>query len=137
MFERSAADGPRRVDSTAIRGVLLFALVSVLAACGPNPPQAPLRYAKKLDSATGGMSLACGLAYQVTAFPGDHRADLATLNATASSKARKLAEVYRRNPKWVYQGETIAQIVGASEDMLGACDLRAARRTLLRLTAPP
>jgi hypothetical protein len=109
-------------------------LVVAVAACGPTPPQAPFAYAEKLDSATSGISTACGLAAQVTAFPGDHRADLLTLNVTASSKAKKLAEVYRRNPDWIYQGETVRQIVGASLSMLGSCGLHDARRYLLHAT---
>jgi hypothetical protein len=80
------------------------------------------------------MSTACGLAYQVTAFPGSHRADLITLNVTASSKAKKLAEVYRRNPDWIYQGQTVRQIVGASLSMLDSCGLQQARRFLLHAT---
>jgi hypothetical protein len=112
----------------------MVAAAAVLAACGPTPPQAPFRDAQKLDSATSGMSTACGLAYQVTAFSGNHRADLITLNVTASSKAKKLAEVYRRNPDWIYQGQTVRQIVGASLSMLDSCGLQQARRFLLHAT---
>jgi hypothetical protein len=113
---------------------MLAVVATLLVGCGPTPPQAPYPYAKKLDSATSGISTACGLAAQVTAFPGDHRADLVTLNVTATAKAKKLADVYHRNPDWIYQGETVRQIVGASVSMLGSCGLQQARRFLLAAT---
>lgn len=105
-----------------------------LTACGALPPQAPLPYAKKLDSATSGISTACGLASQVTAFPGDHHANLVTLEVTASASARKLASVYRRNPSWVYQGETVGQIVSDGLSLLESCGLSRARATLQQST---
>lgn len=119
----------------ALRGGALAAVSTLLiAACGPTSPQAPLLYAKKLDSATSGISTACGEATQVTAFPGNHGADLVTLEVTAASSARKLAGVFVRNPSWIYQGETIRQIVHDSVAMLGSCGLPAAERQLVRAT---
>lgn len=112
--------------SAALRTGLLAALAVALAACGPTPPQAPFADARKLDSATSAISTACGLAYQVTAFPGNHRRDVITLEITASAAARKLAIVYKRNPDWIYQGETIRQIAGQSVSMLRACGLKQA-----------
>ena len=105
-----------------------------VSSCGPTPPQAPLRDAKKLDEATGDLSSACGSAYQVTAFPGDHRKDLITLEVTAASAASKLALVYRRNPKWIYQGETVGEIVSDADSMLGSCGLHQAQSALERAT---
>jgi hypothetical protein len=105
-----------------------------LAACGPTPPQAPHKQAQKLSVATGGISTACGLAYQVTAFPGDHKADLETLEATASSSAKKLASVYARNQAWIYQGETVHDIVRDALSMLSACGLTKAQSTLAHAT---
>ncbi len=107
----------------------------MLAACGPTPPQAPLPYAKKLDSATSGISTACGLAEQVTAFGGQHQKDLITLGVTAGSSALKLASVYQRNPAWIYQGETVRQILADSESLLGSCGLRGAQTQLKQATA--
>jgi len=74
----------------------------------------------KLSVATGGISSACGLAYQTTAF---HKSDLEALEATASSNATKLASVYAKNPAWIYQGETVGKIVEDSIAMLNACGL--------------
>jgi hypothetical protein len=116
--------------------VLLVALAGLaLCGCGPTPPQAPLGQAKRLDTATGGISAACGLAYQVTAFPGDHRRDLATLEATATSYGRQLAGVYRRNPAWIYQGKSVREIVEDSGSMLRACGLHRAAAALSAATS--
>jgi len=114
---------------------VLLTTAAALAACGPTPPQAPFKYAKKLDSATSGISTDCGLAYQVTAFPGDHSKDLITLDSTAGTSVRKLAKVWKLDPDWIYQGETIRQIVGASLSDLDACGLHRARSELAQLTA--
>jgi hypothetical protein len=115
---------------------LSVALVLTLtgAGCGPTPPQAPYAQAKKLDAATSDISTACGLAYQVTAFPGDHRADLENLEASATASARKLASVYAGNPAWIYQGDTVGKIVDDGVAMLRTCGLDAAARVLRRLT---
>jgi hypothetical protein len=121
--------------SSAIRRILPLAGALALAACGATPPEAPLKQAARLDSATSGISTACGLTYQVTAFPGDHAADLETLEATASSSAQKLASVYAKNPAWMYQGETVGEIVRDALSMLDTCGLTQAEHTLRRATS--
>jgi hypothetical protein len=113
--------------------VALLALATT--GCGPTPPQAPSAQAKKLDSATSDIATACGLSYQVTAFPGDHRGDLANLETSATSSARKLASVYRRNPAWIYQGESVARIVHDGTAMLLACGLHDAAGALSAATS--
>jgi hypothetical protein len=110
------------------------ALATALAACGPTPPQAPLKQARKLSVSTSGISTACGLAYQLTAFPGHHTSGLETLEATASSSARTLASVYARNQAWIYQGETVHDIVRDSLAMLSACGLTRAKSVLAHAT---
>jgi hypothetical protein len=107
---------------------LLIALAA--AGCGAKPPQAPLPEARELDYTTGQISSACGEAYQVTAFPGDRRRDLLTLEATAASSARKLGAVYRRNPRWIYQGQTVAAIVSKAVALLHECGLARAAAPL-------
>ena len=107
----------------------------VLTGCGPTPPQAPLQQAKKLDASTSDIATECGLTYQVTAFRGDHRKDLANLEAEASASVHSLASVYVRNPNWIYQGETVRQIVADATEMLRECGLHRAERTLRRATS--
>jgi hypothetical protein len=119
------------------RTIAPLAVALVVAGCGATPPQAPSGQAMKLDSATGDIAAACGLSYQVTAFPGDHRAELANLDASAASSARKLASVYARNPAWIYQGETVRQIVDAGATMLRACGLDGAARALVPVRPRP
>jgi hypothetical protein len=108
--------------------------ILALAGCGATPPQAPLAQAKKLDASTSGISSACGLTYQVTAFARPGRADLSSYEATASRQARKLASVYKLDPAWIYQGETLRKIVHDSIAMLGSCGLTQARAVLIEQT---
>lgn len=109
-------------------------VVIALAACGATPPQAPLRDAKKLDASTSDISTACGEAAQVMAFPGYRRSELNGIEGAAERSASKLASVYRRNPAWIYQGETVGEIVVDAQRMLGSCGLRPALQTLTRAT---
>ena len=109
-------------------------LAVVIAGCGPPSPQAPHAEAKKLDASTSDISTECGLTYQVTAFPGDHRKDLASLERQAMASVRSLASVYARNPDWIYQGETVGQIAVDATAMLEACGLAHAAGTLERAT---
>jgi hypothetical protein len=111
------------------------AVALVLAACGATPPQAPSKQAMKLSVATSGISTTCGLTYQATAFPGNHKAELAVLEKKIAPNVEKLASVYARNPAWIYQGETVGQIVVDSLSMLHTCGLTRAEQTLLRATS--
>ena len=105
-----------------------------LAGCGPPSLQAPLHEAKKLDASTSDISTECGLAYQVTAFPGAHHSELANLEANALVSVHSLASVYHANPAWIYQGETVGQVVVDAVTMLKACGLDHAAAALERGT---
>lgn len=107
-----------------------------LCGCGPPPPQAPLIDAKKLDASTGAISTTCGESYQLLAFAAGARQDLQSLEVTATAAARKLAAVYARNPAWIYQGETVTEIVHDSASMLRSCRLEAAAAALVSATRP-
>lgn len=106
------------------------ALVLLVTACGGMSSSVPLKEAKKLSVSTGAISTACGLAFQATAFPGAHKKDLETLEATAASGAKKLASVYARNQAWIYQGQTVRAIVGEALSMLSTCGLTKAQSAL-------
>jgi hypothetical protein len=101
-----------------------------LAACGPTPPQAPLAEAQKLDNSTGTISNACGMASQFTDLGGSQAGGLESLESQAIAAAHKLAGVYHRNPHWIYQGDTVRQIVDDSLSMHGACGLSKAQAAL-------
>jgi hypothetical protein len=108
----------------------LAALTLALWGCGATPPQAPPAQAKKLDAALSGISNACGLTYQATAFAKPGQADLSSFESTAGTEALKLASVYSRNPAWIYQGETVSKIVQDAVGILGACGLTEAQHAL-------
>ncbi len=114
----------------ALTMLLAVAVAVAGAGCGATPPQAPFAQAKKLDAATSDIATDCGLAYQVTAFPPEHHAEVVSLDRSATSSARTLASVYRRNPAWIYQGETVAKIVHDGVAMLATCGLRDAASAL-------
>lgn len=123
------------MNTVGARVAAIGMLVLLATGCGPTPPQAPLDQAKKLDESLGGISTACGEAYQLSAFPPHNRSETLTLEATASSDARKLASVYARNPEWIYQGESIRGLVHDSWSTLNSCGLSEAARALVRDTA--
>jgi hypothetical protein len=116
------------------RMLALPALVLLVTACAGTSSQAPLTEAKKLSVSTSAISTACGLAFQATAFPGPHKQDLETLEATAASSAKKLASVYARNQAWIYQGDTVRQIVAQALSMLSTCGLPRAQSVLAHET---
>jgi hypothetical protein len=116
------------------RALALTLVACAVAACGATPPQAPLPYAKKLDASTSDISTACGEASQVMEFEGGDRAELAGIEGAAERSARKLASVYRRNPQWIYQGETVGEIVVDAKRMLQSCGLGPALSELKRAT---
>jgi hypothetical protein len=120
---------------TARRTVAPLLATAVISACGPTPPQPPYHAAKKLAASTGDISTECGLAFQVTAFPGNHQKDLANLESSALHSVRSLASVYARNRAWIYQGESVGAIVLDAVSMLKSCGLNHAATTLERIVS--
>jgi hypothetical protein len=110
--------------------IAVLSLVVLAGGCGATPPQAPLGDAAKLDTSLSGISTACGLAYQISAFPPPPAGQLTSLEVAASRQAAKLASVFRQNPQWIYQGETVSAIVDDAIAMLGSCGLPHARAAL-------
>jgi predicted small lipoprotein YifL len=119
------------------RVLAIALLAATVAGCGPTPPQAPKPEAKRLDKSLGDISSACGEAYQVTAFPGNHHSDLVTLEVTATSAAREFASVYARNPDWIYQSARLRKIASDAVSTLQACGLGGAAHTLRQTTSAP
>jgi hypothetical protein len=117
------------------RTIATLAVILAVAGCGATPPQPPHAEAQKLGASTGDISTECGLAYQLTAFGGDHRKQLASLERQAMASAHSLASVYHRNAAWIYQGETVHDLVRDSLSMLHACGLTHAESTLLKATS--
>jgi hypothetical protein len=109
--------------------VVTGALAAASAGCGPPPPQAPVGQAEKVASALSGIAAACGESYQQHAFA-PRRPLSASLVASATMRARELADVARRNRAWIYQGETLGELVVASSSHLKECGLSAAASPL-------
>jgi hypothetical protein len=99
-----------------------------LAACGALPPEAPVPAASLISRATTSIAASCGESYRLQEFT--VHPDLSGLETSASQSARKLEGIRVRHPQWVYQGETLTQIAGASVQYLTACSLRRAARIL-------
>jgi len=130
----------RRVDPglrSCGSALAIVVLALAGAGCGSLPPQPPAAAARKLDWATSAIADACGKAYELRAFAGEHGAALRPLERSATRAAGRLAQVFRRGPRWHYQGYTVAQIVGQAIAMLRACGLRPAAAELARATSPP
>lgn len=116
------------------RLIAVPALAVAVAACGATPSQAPRKEAARIGVATGAISTACGQAYQLTAFPGNHKKGLETLEAAAVFNAKKLASVYAHDKTRIYQGETVHEIVRDTLSMLNSCGLTKAQSVLAHET---
>ena len=123
----SAGRGLRR----SIRAVLALAGAGAAlgaGACGALPPEAPVSAAGIISRSLTTIAASCGESYRVQEFT--PRPDLAGLEASASASARRLERIRTRHPRWVYQGETLTQIAGASIEALDDCALSGAAHIL-------
>jgi hypothetical protein len=114
--------------------VILLAVLA-LSGCSEAGPQAPLPYAKKINTVTGDISSACGLLTQLSAFPPPPRRYVTILEASASSAVRQLAAIDRGHPGWRFDGVDMRTIVNQARTMLRSCGLKAAAEQLKRETA--
>lgn len=115
------------------RGCAALALAGACAVlgatgCGALPPEAPVPAASVISRSLTTIAASCGQSYRLQEFT--PHPDLSRLEATAAQSARKLESIRARHPKWVYQGETLTQIAGASVQSLDACSLSRAGRIL-------
>jgi hypothetical protein len=104
--------------------------------CGATPPQAPVGEANRVAAALAGIAEACGESYQQHAFA-SRPAGLAPVDSAAQERALELARVYVQNPSWIYQGETLRQVVALSVSYLRECKLPGAAALLVSQTAGP
>ena len=112
---------------------LLAALA--LAGCSVSGPQAPLAYAKKINTVTGDISSACGVLEQVSAFPPPPASDIRSLQADAASAARQLAAIDRGHPGWRFDGVDMRTVVNQARTMLRSCGLESVAEQLKHETA--
>lgn len=111
-----------------------LALACASAGCGATPPQAPSAQANRVAAALEGISEACGEAAQQHALPRLAAPTLAPERA-ALTRALELAHVLVRNPDWIYQGDTLRQVVALADARLRECGLASAAAALRRWTA--
>lgn len=110
--------------------VITLALAAGLSGCMKPGTPVPSKQADKLDVATSRISVACGYEEELTATGGPHPKLLGWIGSIAVSGARKLASVYAKNKKDIYQGESVGAIVNNSISLLAGCRLAAAREVL-------
>jgi hypothetical protein len=113
---------------------LIAAVVLVVAGCGPTPPQAPGPEAHQLNLALSRISTACGHAAEAQTFTNDKRT-LTTLEDQAERQIPTLVRIYRRNPAWIFQGKSVAELVQTSRSFLDECGLHTAARRLAAATS--
>jgi hypothetical protein len=104
---------------------LLVLATLAIAGCGATPPQAPKPEADRLNTALSTVSSACAEAVELGG-NGMPRSEAARLEHKALSAAPQLRDVYRRNPKWIYQGQTVAALVDLATSGLRHCGLSGA-----------
>jgi hypothetical protein len=109
-------------------------LVLALASCGATPPQAPGPEAYRLNNALSAISSACGEAAEIQAFANDAH-DMTTAERQAEKQVPVLARIYTRNPSWIFQGASVAELVSMSSSLLDECGLPVAARRLRQETS--
>jgi hypothetical protein len=111
-------------------------VVAALAAvgCGPTPPQAPGPEAHRLNESLSTFSTACGHAIEVQTFSRDTRA-LRALERQALAQVPTVVTIYKRNPQWIFQGKTVAELVRLSVSYLDECGLHRAASRLRAATS--
>jgi hypothetical protein len=115
---RGRAPTPARLAALLVSSI-------VAAGCGPQPPQAPKREADTLNNALSTVAGACGHAIEARTF-GTSGRELRRLTDQAVGAAPALRSVLRRNPRWVYQDRTVAQLAELAVSDLRQCGLGAA-----------
>jgi hypothetical protein len=121
--------------ASLIARLTAVAVAAAAAGCsGPGTPVAA-KQAAELDVATSRISVACGYEEELTAYGGSNSPGLAGIESIAVSGARKLASVYARYQRDIYQGESVGAIVGDSISLLAGCRLPVARELLERALA--
>jgi outer membrane murein-binding lipoprotein Lpp len=118
-----------------MRRVALILATCLLAGCSVSGPQAPLHYAKHINTVTGDISTACGELTQMTAFPPPPPRAVRTIQADAASAVRELAAIDRGHPEWRFDGVDMRTIVNQARTMLRSCGLKSAAEQLKRESA--
>lgn len=117
------------------RAALILITMLLFAGCSVSGPQAPLHYAKHINTVTGDISTACGELTQVSAFPPPPPKAARTIQSDAASAVHALAAIDQGHPEWRFDGVDMRTIVNQARTMLRSCGLKAAALQLKRETA--
>lgn len=107
----------------------LAAALAAAAGCGPTPPQAPGPQAHRLNTSLSAISTACGHAAEIQAFSNDRRA-LTIIERQAEQEIPQLVGIWRQNPDWIFQGQSVAELIQMSISFLDECGLHQAAQRL-------
>jgi hypothetical protein len=128
MSTRAPLSKPRRLAA-----LLLLAVLP--AGCGAQQPQPPAVQANRVTSALTGITEACAEHSQEAALPA-FRADGAGPRQAARMRAAELARIVSENPRWIYQGHTLGEVLAATVSYLSECHLGSVAAALKRQTRP-
>jgi hypothetical protein len=110
---------PARRPRLLLAAVLLALLGS---GCGAKPPQAPASEASAINTTVSELASRCGEAREILT-TGEGTARLPALDHAAMGRATPLLSVLRKNAAWIYQGDTVAEIVKTWAADLAGCGL--------------
>jgi hypothetical protein len=108
----------------ALAAVVLLALLA--GGCGEQPEhQAPAGTANVVAEALSGIAQACGEHAQLRGLPsfGPTPARDAAVLAAARMRYVELEHAVSRNPAWLFQGRTLAEVHGEAARHLRECGL--------------
>lgn len=117
------------------RAALILLAACLFAGCSVSGPQAPLHYAKHINTVTGDISTACGEFTQMNAFPPPPPRAVRTIQADAASAVHQLAAIDKGHPEWRFDGVDMRTIVNQARTMLRSCGLKSAAEQLKRQSA--
>ena len=116
-----------------LTGLLVLAAMAAGGCSQAGMPGVSLTEAAQLGVGTNRIAVACGTADELKAFGGPHPSGLAAEESIAISGVRKLAAVFDRDQRDIYQGESVGAVVHDSIALLDGCGLIRARALLIRV----
>jgi hypothetical protein len=121
---------PARPPITKPSRLAVLLMLAVLGTgCGAQEPQPPAVQANRIASALTGITEACAEHQQELTLPRFGSPSRGPLEA-AHMRAVELARVFTENPDWVYQGQTLREVVAGTISYLRECHLPGSHFTM-------
>jgi hypothetical protein len=108
----------------------------LVAGCGAQEPQPPAVQANRIASALTGITEACAEHQQELALPPFGALSRGPQDA-AHMRAAELAHVVNENPQWIYQGQTLQEVVATTISYLRECHLNGIAASLRHQQVTP